>query len=441
MPKKRPTHAKNPIGTPTLESASDSHARTLLTRRSFIYGAVGVGAAIAVAGGVSVALNLGGSDEDENLVETLSVPSSAVTASTDYTEVASADHLNLVGNFTLPYGTLVWTSNDVLAACLIPTENTSKPLTKVGILYFSSGTYPIVLESAVGSSDGFDIYDVRANESGLVWTEVDIVQNIWRIYTATLLDGVLGDPIMVDEGDSEWETPTIAVADNYAFWQVLPSLNGTKTAEESVLKRARIGCADSEVVYSSLGRMSTPPYALADQLVITPRANTSGVYHQLTLLDAADLVVRDRMMLPQAMKPLEAGYGKTGFNFSFDGIYNYGDGISNLGTYTPSVTHGAEAYQGISWFHHAKNPSAAPAWCGEYFMVKSTTSVLGFDFETGSYFSLETDTGSDDYGDYLASTGTNETVVTYANVDAKTLEGEERHLTLVRVWSPLSPVE
>lgn len=437
MPKKRPTHAKTPITTPKLETASDSHASTLLTRRNFIYGAVGVGAALAVAGGVGVALNMGGSDEEENLPETLSVASSAVTASTAFTEVASADHFNLIGNFELPYGTLVWTNNDTLAACLIPTEDTSKPLTKVGILYFSNGSYPIVLESAVGSDDGFDIYDVRANGSGIVWTEVDIAQNLWRIYATTMKEGVLGKAVMVDEGDSEWETPTIAVVDDYAFWQVLPSLSGSMTTEPSVLKRARLGEDNAEVVFSSLGRMSTPPYALSEQIVITPRANTSGVYHQLTLLDAADSSVRDRMMLPQAMKPLEAGYGKTGFNFSFDGIYNYGDGISNLGTYTPMQTHDPENYQNIPWFHHAKNPSASPAWCGDYFMVKSTTSVLGFDFKAESYFSLETDTGSDDYGDYLASTGMNDTVVTYANIDAKTLEGEQRHFTLVRVWAPL----
>ena len=34
------------------------------------------------------------------------------------------------------------------------------------------------------------------------------------------------------------------------------------------------------------------------------------------------------------MKPLEAGYGNTGFMFSFDAGYQYGGGIASIGTYT-----------------------------------------------------------------------------------------------------------
>ncbi len=86
--------------------------------------------------------------------------------------------------------------------------------------------------------------------------------------------------------------------------------------------------------YTSMGRMSTPVYAYKDGVVITPRANSGNIYYQLTYLDQNDNV-KDSICLPQNMKPLEAGYGDTGFNFAFDAIYNYGEGISNLGTYTP----------------------------------------------------------------------------------------------------------
>lgn len=437
MAKKRPTHARNSIGTPRLQTTHESKAQTLISRRGFLYGAIGVGAVAVIAGGTGVVLSMQNNDEELDL-ETLSVPESAVTKNTDFEEVETAKHLSLVGEFTLPYGTLLWTSNDTLAACLIPNEDTSKPLTKVAILFFSSGSYPVMLEGAVGGPEGFDIYDVRANEQGLIWTEANIMQGIWRIYTCTMAGGILGEPVLVDEGDSEWETPTIACADEFAFWQVMPSLKGSSTTEDSLLKRAKIGQASSEVVYSSQGRMSSPLYALSDGVVITPRAKTTGVYHQLTLIKASDGSVQDRMVLPQSMKPLEAGYGTTGFTFSFDGIYNYGDGIANLGTYVPDVKHDAEAYQGLTWFRHAKNPSAPPAWCGPYFMVKSTMQVIGFDFSQGTSFIIDIDTGSDDYGDYLASTGVNNTVVTYANVDTKTTAGEEKRHTLVRVWRPLS---
>ena len=90
-----------------------------------------------------------------------------------------------------------------------------------------------------------------------------------------------------------------------AFWQVLPALGGENTGEESLLKRVRFGSgSEAETVFSSTGRMSTPPYPLADGLVITPRTNTSTVNYQLTLLDADTCEVRDKVVLPTAMNCL-----------------------------------------------------------------------------------------------------------------------------------------
>ena len=40
-------------------------------------------------------------------------------------------------------------------------------------------------------------------------------------------------------------------------------------------------------------------------------------------------------MAARVRKPLEAGYGNTGFMFSFDAGYQYGGGIASIGTYTP----------------------------------------------------------------------------------------------------------
>lgn len=37
-----------------------------------------------------------------------------------------------------------------------------------------------------GFDEGFDIYDVRCSTEGLIWTECNIFENTWRIYTAQL---------------------------------------------------------------------------------------------------------------------------------------------------------------------------------------------------------------------------------------------------------------
>ena len=132
-----------------------------------------------------------------------------------------------------------------------------------------------------------------------------------------------------------WEMPTLAVAAGYAFWQRLPQLDGNARVEDSQLLRAAFGTADSQVVYASQGRMACAPTSCGDSLALAPRARTSGTYYQLTHLDAATGEVTDACVLPSSMKPMECGWGKTGFSFAFDGIYNYGEGIANLGTYLP----------------------------------------------------------------------------------------------------------
>lgn len=403
----------------------------VISRRTLIYGAIGVG---IVAAGAFGASKLIGSTSDDEESDILSVPEDAVTASTDLTEIENPGGVYLLAYMQLPYGTLIWNNDDEYAALLLPTE-TGAPLTQVGLLRLSSGYYYTIMTQAVGANDGFEIYDVRAISNGMIWTEVDIMEGIWRIYTSPLNDGNMGEALLVDEGDSDFETPTIAVAGKRAFWQVLPSTTGTKTSEASVVKSTLIGSSNVEEVYTSYGRMCSPIYALDSSIVITPRKDTSSVHHQLTLIDANTLDVLDTLTLPTSMKPLEAGYGKTGFMFSFEGIYSYGDGIANLGTYIPKEDTRNGNYSEAPWFRFARTPSAAPCWCGDLLVVKSSRSNCCIDLNNNTYFLLEAVDNSESYGDYLASTGNRKRFVTYANVTDTSSDGSEESYCYVRVWA------
>ncbi|WP_172623431.1 Tat pathway signal protein [Arabiibacter massiliensis] len=411
----------------------------LLTRRHFLYGALGVGALAAVGGGATVVAQQMAKDADDELT-VLEVPESAVTAvlSSDlFAEVDSAERMQLTSSCELPFGSLVWANDESVAACLLPTEE-GKPLTQAGLVMLSSGSYVVVLEQAVGLDEGFEIYDVRATSSGLVWTEADILDGIWRVYTARWDGSALGAPALVEEGDGEWETPTLAAVGNRAFWQVLPKADGAKKAEDSLVKRATMGTNDVETVWTSHGRLASPPYGMRDSVVITPRTDTGSIHYQLTRLDAESGQVLDSLVLPASMRPLEAGYGETGFTFAFDGSYQYGDGIANLGTYLPeaAVTNGD--YSGSPWLWFDRSPSAAPAWCGSFFMVKSTSAVSGVNPVTREWFAIYPEDGADKEGEYLASTGTHDVLVTFTNLDDKPLDGEPRKCCLVRTWSPLA---
>lgn len=437
---------------PTYRKASDEGKRVtlpgnhevLLTRRHFLYGAAGLAAVAALGTAAYAADQLSASDTG---ISTLDVPEEAVFTTKDCTQLENtAAHMQLYASISLPYGSLVWSNDDTYAFALMPTE-TGKPLAQAAILSLTSGTYTTLLPNAIGESEGFEIYDVRGCKNGIVWTEADIMDGVWRVYSATHDGSSIGTPLLLEEGDSNWEMPSLAAVGTYAWWQMLPRTDGEARYENSKLMRSPFGIAKPTEVLRSNGRMSTPPYATADGVVVTPRAETSGTYYQLTHVNMAGEIT-DTLILPSLMRPLEAGYGRTGFSFMYDAIYNYGGGIANLGTYTPAEVGdaagndptgaaGSESYSSRTWFRYDRVPTAPPAWCGKWFMAKATTAVVGIDLSTREYFILDVKSGCDSYGEYLATTGTQNLVVTFTNIDHTDLEGEKEYRCLVRVWEPV----
>lgn len=382
----------------------------------------------------------------------------------------------------LPYGTIIWANDDKLAACLLPC-NTSNPLTKIGLLSLTKGDLFTVRESAVSENDGFHIYDVRANSNGAIWVEANVLDNKWRLYAAKVLSGgkKLGTPHLVEEGDGEWEMPSLAVSGNYGFWQLTPSPNASTEDPTSMLMRVGFGEGQESVkcVYEAPGRMACAPTPSENGIAIAPKAcleKESGTYYQLTYIDAESGMVESALALPASMKPNYIAYGSTGFSFAFNSIYDYGEGISNLGTYvstgesapiyaisefkndTDGATgnpdgsagnaavgeSGSDASAGESaiaageafgeWFRFPRSPFMAPAWLKNWFIVKSTSVVAGVDLTRRRYFSIEPEYALQGYGEYLASEGPTSKIVTYANIDYTPIGGKHIRECNVRIW-------
>ena len=432
------------------------NGQTLLTRRQILFGAAGIAAVAGV--GIAGAAVAKSAEKPEPEITVLEVPEGAVSTTADCTESEADSCMKLVGEFELPYGTLIWANSNDYAACLLPTEVPS-PLTEGAVLALGSGEYETILPKAASTERGFEIYDIRCNGSGVIWTEASCLTNEWRVFQASYKPGNgIGTPVLVEQGGTDFDMPHIAIAGSRVFWQLMPSKANTTAGTPSLVKCARIGSDVIEEALRSSGRMCTPLYATADSIVATPRANVSGVYHVLTRIDAESLAVMDIMTLPASMKPIEAGYVDGRFSFAFDAIYDYGGGIANLGTYVPASDGNPDT---VPWFRFDRSPNAAPAWSGRWFMVKSSRSVSGIDVATNEVFSLPVPDGCDTYGDYLATTGTFDTIVTFSNIDTSTHTatfeeggwnedtGEKetgtyvatttqvRH-ALVRVWTPAS---
>ena len=447
-------------------------AKLLLSRRSFLYGAIGVGAVAAAGGGAAIYF---ATQNDNPELEYLEVPQDAVTPLADLTLVEDpSTRMSFYGSVDLPLGSLLWCNSDEVAACLIPTA-TGSPLSQIALLMLGSATYTVMVDKAVGASKGFEIYDVRATSSGIVWTEANILDGIWRIYTARLVRGVMDTPKLVDEGDSRYETPSIAAVGSYALWQKQATLATAydDDAPETAVLRASFGSTDSDTLFTSSRRMSTPLYAGEDSVVITPRSTLSRSYTSIAKIDVKSGSIVDALTLPNSMRPFEVACGKTGLMFSFENIYNYGDGISNLGTYVPAKRVGAATFQWKSdfdvaaeqaaaendggdsgstrglpfdntanysaapWFRFSRTPTAAPAFCGKYLIVKSTYSICGVDLDAGEYFAIDVDNGADKYGEYLATSGTHDTLVTFTSIDYTPVNSSPQKMCRVKIWKPI----
>lgn len=405
----------------------------LLTRRNLLIGAAAIGGIAAVGGGISLAssaLDTGSTEE----ISSISVPTEAVEEQSSYTLLTYTDYVQTTGSFHLPFGTLVWADNDTVACCLNPTE-TASPLCTIGLLYLSSGNTATVIDAAQGASEGYEILDARCSENGLIWIESNTYESRWRVYTASLSSGAAANIQQVDEGDSNWLMPSLAAINNSAFWQVVPNSSGDAANNPAVLKAANFGSAESREVYSSKRAFATRVTAATDGVVITPRAESTSVYYQLTKISADTFETVDQMTLPSSMTPDIAGYGRSGFSFGFSSIYNYGGGIANLGTYTPRSEVQARNYNNLQWFRYSRSPITTPCWCGDWFVVKSTTALSGVHFSSKSYFAIDVVSGADTFGEQLVSSGTCSSFVGLTNVIDDT--NTDNNYTLIRVFTPI----
>lgn len=405
----------------------------LVSRRAFLYGAIGVGA--VAAGGIGLAAYNAAVNSAED-VKALNVPTSALSTQNDFEVLEPyGDFVKVEKTFDLPYGTLVWVNDDSVAGCLIPTDQGS-PLSQVGILSLSTGMMHIVLDKAVQAADQFEIYDVRATSDGVIWTEANILQGLWSVYCAQLKDNALGTPTLLEQGDETYDTPTIAASGRRAFWQVLPKVPDPTAPDIPVsrLMGATFGKDDGKVVFESKRRMGAPPYANENTVTIAPRLDFSSVYYQLTNIDADSGDVKDTLTLPAAITPLECGYGDTGFMFSFPDIYQRNSAIANLGTYAPMSRPSNSDYSSVQWFCFARTPTAPPAWCDGLLIVKSTYSVCGVNLNTGKYFAIDVENGADNYGEYLASSGSRNRFVTFTNIDHTPINEPRVYACRVKVW-------
>lgn len=393
-----------------------------VTRRGFIAGA----AAFAALASASA---LGGcGDSDNKQVEVLEVPESAVTTLDAFKGYKNADkHCKIKELGTYAKGTLFSTSGTAVAAALCPGD-TANPLNTVGLVDLSTGKLTTVLDKAVNDASDYSIYDVTSSDDLLVWVESNFLTSDWAVYCATINAKKMriGEAVKVDEGNADYDAPQIAAAATTAYWIVQPAEDGSKTSEDSLLKAAAGGSAAS-TVYTSHGRFNGGLTVSGGVVTAMPRADTSGTYYQLTALQTGTGAILASQVLPRAFRPNSAIYLANGFAFGIEASYDYGDGISNVGTYCPLADG--------TYLRLTRTPVTAPGTCGGWLFCKSGSRTAFVNLSKRSYFTVDPPDSCEDYGDYPVAVGDGDKVYVYATV-SEVVDDKETSKVILRCIEP-----
>lgn len=387
---------------------SIDNERFELTRRQFVLGTAGVALAIV---GTTAIMSGCSSDSDDTDVEELQVAEDQVVSSADFTELDTAACAVETRSFDLPMGSVGHMDGDDLAVMLYPGD-TPDVLTQMGLLAVTSGAgLTTVLDRAVSHDEKFVIYDARANDKVAAWVECNLYSNDWRMYIAPVLSvAEIGTPVLVDQGDSDFDPPMLAVSGTRAFWTVVPNSEGGATDSDTYLKCASVSAPRPEIAYTSRGSIVTNPQASDGIVTLVPHPQGSSWRCQMTAINAQTLDVVAAQVLPSSMQAYDAIYLDGSFVFGIENSYDYGGGISRFGTY---ASRGNGSYMRFN-----RTPMDTPSRCGNYLVVKSTKNVVGVDMANQSYFAIDTIAGCESYGDFLLSTGTCDKIVTYTSLPA-----------------------
>ncbi len=364
---------------------------------------------------------------DSSTVKTLNVSSSQVVSINDFAKLEASDYVYQESSYDLPMGSILYMNAPRFSAVIMPSKN-SRSLVRFGFLDTNNGEVTDALTTAVSAGDDYQLYDFRANDSIAIWVEVKFSTSAWCVYSASVNGShVLGTPNLVETGTVDYDPPLLCVSGNQAFYTVLPYENGPKSTTSSYLKCISTDSSSPSIVYTSPGRMITNPQASDNIVTFVPRVNTSGVYYQLSAMDATTHALVAAQVLPKALKVNDALYLNNDFIFGIEQNYSTGDGISNFGTY--------RAIGNNNYMRFNKVPSDTPAAMGDFLYIKSARSIVGVNPAKRTYFIIDVVSDCASYGDYLATTGNSDRIVTFTTVADN--DGSGDGVTKVRVFKSM----
>lgn len=382
-----------------------------VSRRSFV-----VGSALA-AGGTMAAISLFGcsSGKDEKPKQTgepqVITDDSKIINVIDGYESAE---VGIAAQFAwdLPLGTVPFHSEGSWAALLQAPES-ARAVNTLGIISLASGASVTLVEQPTQGNQ-FDFHDVRCSDGVYAWVEMSYRTGDWVLIGQQLVNGQLaGEPVKLDSGNADWEPPRLAASGSSVIWQRMPFASGAKRSEFSHCYRWTVGDEEGKDLFESPGRFATWPRISNGTLTIAPRVRADeGQFYGLTAIDLTDGSQIDQLVMPETISPFEAVYMDGAFAFSVEANYNSGGSLGKMGTFI--------GREGGPYVFLSREPLACVTGKGSRYVIKAQSSHFVVDTEAQTYAVLVAPDKSLDYGDYPASEGVTDRLVTYATVRGDT---------------------
>lgn len=380
-----------------------------ITRRRFTQGA----AAAAGAGIAAIALSSCSSDKEQpsSGAPQVVTDESQIIAVLDGDFKRKSNTIKASATWSLPLGTLLFHSGGSSWAAAMLTPESAASVNTLGTLSLSSGNLTTLIETAsLGSPYGF--FDVRCSDQVYAWIEINYNDRSWVLLGQSFSGGALsGKPVKLDEGSKDWEPPRFTVWKSSVIWQKMPLATGNRTTDDSHCYIWTVGSDKGEEVYVSHGRFATTPRVSGSTLTIVPRVNEdNGVYYGLTALDITSKSYDkiDQLVLPRSVAPFDATYTNNTFVFSIEAAYSNAGSLGKMGTFV--------GREGGPYLYVRREPLAQVASNGTRYVIKAQSSHYVVDSDAQTYSVLAAPDRSLDYGDYPATEGETNQLLTYATV-------------------------
>lgn len=378
-----------------------------ITRRALIGGAVATGVVASVAVGLSQCHRT----KDESDGTPQYVEDSSATSITKSYEQKSMN-LEPAATWNLPLGTVLHAAPGIWHPALAQGD-TAAHMIKACALSTQSGQLLDVITNAQNTNPSWLVFDARCSDKVFAWVELDTLTRSWVLYASPFADGALtGSITKLWEGDKNYEPPSLACWESCVLWQVMPSISGSKTSESSYCYLWETGNSHAEAKIESPGRFGASLSVSGDSAILCPRVNAkAGTYYGISAYDLRDKLGSqiDRLVLPQSVRPLYATRIADKFVFSIEANYSSGGLFGKMGTYIG----GADG----PYIYLSREPAAKVTGTKNgVYAIKSGSSYFVVDTNNNTFDILTAQNRALDYGEYPASDGECDTLLTFSTV-------------------------